>query len=163
MPAYKSTQNNDEEFTFQMICNGYPDLLPKLIGEQNETDETGCEHWFCNNTYTRCDDFWTCENGADEVNCPPSTCPEFYHRCVFLNDTRQVSCLHISRAGDGIVDCIGATDEIKRCQEVNFPDFKHIFRCRGDTECISSYDLCDGNTECPLGDDELFCDGINKG
>ena len=41
----------------QTICHGKTELLPVLFGEQNETDETECEHWLCNNTYTRCDRF----------------------------------------------------------------------------------------------------------
>ncbi|CAF4843586.1 unnamed protein product, partial [Rotaria sp. Silwood1] len=53
--------------TFQMICDGRPtELLPVLIDEQNETDETECEHWPCNNTYSRCDGFWLCKDGADD-------------------------------------------------------------------------------------------------
>ncbi|CAF2964240.1 unnamed protein product, partial [Rotaria sp. Silwood2] len=94
-----------------MICDGKTDLLPLLINGQNETDETQCHHWPCNNTYSRCDQFWLCKNGADEINCPSSTCPEFHHECIFPNDTSKISCLPITSAYNGINDCLGGTDE----------------------------------------------------
>jgi hypothetical protein len=34
--------------SFQKICNGFTELLPD---EQNETDETECQQWPCDNIY----------------------------------------------------------------------------------------------------------------
>ncbi|CAF3191700.1 unnamed protein product [Rotaria socialis] len=42
--------------------------------EINETDETNCSWWPCNDVYTRCDGFWHCLNGADELSCPNTIC-----------------------------------------------------------------------------------------
>lgn len=95
--------------SFQTICDGKTELLPILINGTNETDETGCEHWECNNTYTRCDNFWLCQNGADEVNCPSSTCPIHHHDCILPNDTSKVSCLPIAFAGDNFDHCLGGS------------------------------------------------------
>jgi len=92
--------------SFQTICDGKTELLPILI---NGTNETGCEHWECNNTYTRCDNFWLCQNGADEVNCPSSTCPIHHHDCILPNDTSKVSCLPIAFAGDNFDHCLGGS------------------------------------------------------
>jgi hypothetical protein len=155
--AHPGIQRKTNQISFQMICDGYEDLLPMLIKGQNETDETGCEYWFCNNTYTRCDGFWSCKDGVDEVNCPPSTCPAFSHSCVFLNDTSHVSCLPMNQAGDGIIDCLGATDERKHCQFVDPIYFSYSFSCSDGTECLSDDSICDGKIDCQLGDDELFC------
>ncbi len=33
--------------------NGYNHIAPILLDRQNETDETHCEQWPCNNQYTR--------------------------------------------------------------------------------------------------------------
>ena len=151
----------NNEIYFQTICDGIQDLFPVLIEGRNQTDETGCEHWPCNNTYTRCNNLWSCQDGADEVNCAPSTCPEFYHECVFLNDTLHVSCLHMDHFGDGIVDCLGATDELNHCLWVRSFRFWYEFSCRNNTACLGSESLCNGKPECPLGDDELFCDNTN--
>ena len=72
---------------FQTICDGTQELAPVLIDGQNETDETECQHWSCNNTYTRCDGYWQCPNGTDELYCSPTICPKLHHKCVFPNDT----------------------------------------------------------------------------
>ena len=40
-----------------------------VINGINETDETECEQWECNNIYTHCNGIWNCPNGADEIGC----------------------------------------------------------------------------------------------
>ncbi|CAF1215824.1 unnamed protein product [Rotaria sordida] len=153
----KDTTLTKNHIYFQNICDGFEDLLPILIDGRNETDETECEHWLCNNTYTRCDRFWSCKDGADEINCPPSTCPEFQHSCVFPNNTYKVSCLPLDQAGDGIVDCLGAFDERNRCRSADSSSFQYNFLCRNDTTCIEPHYLCNNEAECQSGDDEIFC------
>jgi hypothetical protein len=143
---------------FQNIWDGRTDLFPVLIDGRNETDETECPYWPCNNTYSRCDGFWLCKNGADEVNCPPSLCPKHHHDCVLLNDTSKVSFLPITQFADGIVDCLGSTDErIKDYMNFDSYSIQYQFQCLINTETISSNQLCDRTTDCPLNDDEIFC------
>ena len=75
--------------SFQTICDGFTELLPIVIDERNETDETDCDNWICNNIYTRCDGFWNCRNGEDEIGCyqPSSlTCSFDEHLCVSHHD-----------------------------------------------------------------------------
>ena len=147
--------------SFQTICDGIIHLLPLLIDGQNETDETKCESWQCNNTYSRCDDIWLCKNGADEVDCSPTSCPTHHHSCVFPNDTSKVSCLPIDLAGNDVEDCIGGTDERTKNRRdstgMNFETSNYMFRCRNDTRLIPVTYLCDGARDCPLNDDEAFC------
>ncbi len=147
--------------SFPTICDGITNLLPLLIDGQNETDETGCEHWQCNNTYSQCDGIWLCKNGADEVDCPFTTCPTHHHSCVFSNDSSKVSCLPIDQAGNDADDCVGGTDERKKNRLVSLiPDYDIIeyrFRCRNDTKLIFNVQLCDHRSDCPLNDDESFC------
>lgn len=105
----------ENNLPFQNLCNGYTDILPVLIDGQNETDETSCEEWPCNNPYTQCDGVWVCSNGADEINCDPtSECYPNHHACVSPT-TLKIECLPIDQAGDGVVDCLGATDEREHC------------------------------------------------
>jgi hypothetical protein len=111
----KETEFSEYHIYFQNICDNITHLSAVLIHEQNETDETECQHWPCNNTYTRCDGFWSCKDGADEISCPSSTFPELEHSCVFPNDTLKISWLPIARAHDGIIDCLGASDERHHC------------------------------------------------
>ncbi|CAF3547870.1 unnamed protein product [Rotaria sp. Silwood1] len=109
----KASSNKDQADYNLLLGSVKEDTVSKSIDGRDETDENECEYWPCNNTYTRCDGLWSCKDGADEVNCPSSTCPEFQHSCVFLNDTSTVSCLPIARAGDGIVDCLGEKPSLK--------------------------------------------------
>lgn len=62
---------------FPTICDGFQDLQPILIDGRNETDETDCEKWLCDNVYTRCNGIWNCKNGIDEIGCRKYTfeCP----------------------------------------------------------------------------------------
>lgn len=105
---------------FRTLCDGYTEKRIKIDG-QIETDEMNCEAWLCDNQYTRCDGIWNCLNGKDEIGCPHSYCEtEKGHPCLLWN-TSQPICLPISRAGDGIVDCIGGTDEQYLCRNQALP------------------------------------------
>ncbi|CAF2505877.1 unnamed protein product [Rotaria sp. Silwood2] len=64
---------------FGLFCNGKNDL--KWTDISNETDETHCEWWPCNNPYVQCDHFWHCLNGIDELNCPETECTFNEHLC----------------------------------------------------------------------------------
>ncbi|CAF1384110.1 unnamed protein product [Adineta ricciae] len=148
---------SENQINFQTICDNNEQLLPILIDEQYETDETSCDFWECNNTYTRCDKFWHCKDGADEVNCSPSTCPEFQHSCVFPNDTSKISCLPINLAGDDIAHCLGATDERSGCVNFSPEYYEYKFGCQNPKLCIYSALLCNNKSDCLLHDDEIFC------
>ncbi|CAF1381200.1 unnamed protein product [Adineta steineri] len=153
--------------SFQTICNGYTELYPIGIEGRNETDETECQQWECSNIYTRCNHFWNCLNGEDELNCdlpPKLDCPLNNHICV-SSDTNELMCLSIEKANNGIVDCLGGTDEPILCRkeyETTYPDnfycIKHNF-----TMCINGEELCNNNAECDYGDDENFCEGTSSG
>jgi hypothetical protein len=121
---------------FPTLCDGYVDYTEKVKGKV-ETDETNCEQWQCDNQYTRCDGTWNCPNGADEARCLHSICNETYgHPCILPNTTELI-CLPISMANNGIIDCLGATDERHFCKQTalgntgyrcftNSTDNKHI-------------------------------------
>ncbi len=149
---------------FQHICDGFIDLIPIKIGERNETDETECDQWQCNNIYTRCNKVWNCPNGADESGCGSFlkfNCSFNYHLCVSPR-TNQLMCLPIEKANDGNVDCLGATDEPKLCGtniQSNFHESSYDFYCMNQKfkSCILISNLCDGYKQCEHGDDEQFC------
>jgi hypothetical protein len=107
--------------------------------------------------YTRCDGLWTCPNGEDEDNCYQTECSKGTHPCISLFNNSLI-CLSSEKAGNGIPDCLGATDEIHFCRRV-YPaenDPKR-FRCQNSDLCLSSFELCNNIQSCPLGDDENFC------
>ncbi|CAM4752934.1 unnamed protein product [Rotaria magnacalcarata] len=149
------------DISFQTICDGFTELLPIDIDGLNETEETNCVEYPCNNTYTRCDGIWNCFNGADEVDCEPSPliqCSRHHHICV-LPDTNQLTCLPITKANDGTIDCLGATDEPKFCRSLPLYNMDNKFYCRNDTTniCLTPFHLCDPYLNCTFGDDEQFC------
>ncbi|CAF1145123.1 unnamed protein product [Adineta steineri] len=152
--------NKQRHIYFPTICDGYEQLIPVIIDGRNETDETECEYWPCDSIYHRCDGVWHCYNGADELDCQGSVCLSFEHMCVLPNAPNKVECLPINRTGDGVIDCLGASDERQYCRMISSKNKNQRFFCWNDTRCISSDDLCDGYNDCKFDDDEQFC--MNK-
>ncbi|CAF1495695.1 unnamed protein product [Adineta ricciae] len=145
---------------FAEICDRSFDLRPMIINGQSHTDETNCEHWPCNNTYTRCDGFWTCPDGADEVDCHRKRthyCPHYHHRCISAS-TYQWICLPIDKANDGRIDCLGGIDEPMLCPVKNRQE-KSKFYCKSVHSgiCLSAQHVCDKVIHCENGDDERLC------
>ncbi|CAF1200402.1 unnamed protein product [Adineta ricciae] len=143
---------------FSFICDGYTQVKPLLINNRTETDETDCDYWQCNNTYTRCNQRWNCWNGADEINCNSnSICPSNHHQCVSL-ETYQLMCLPLAQANDGQIDCVGATDEPKFCR-LSQPVPTKNFLCANQTNstCIESHRLCSQGNRCANHVDEKLC------
>ncbi|CAF4762782.1 unnamed protein product, partial [Rotaria sp. Silwood2] len=88
--------------SFQSICNGFIQLASINIEGKNETDETECQQWPCNNIQTRCDEIWHCPNGEGEIGCdlsPTLNCFKDHHKCV-SSDTNQLICLSAKKAND---------------------------------------------------------------
>ncbi|CAM4808908.1 unnamed protein product [Rotaria magnacalcarata] len=65
---------------FAALCNGVYNYKASSLNFP-ETDESNCELWPCNNPHTRCDEFWHCSNGIDELNCPNSLCSSNEYIC----------------------------------------------------------------------------------
>lgn len=151
----------------------------------NDTDETDCEDFRClSSPLTRCNGFWDCKNGHDELNCSldilpakvKSTkllhslygCNAMEHLCLhFSNRSQDLTrpCLPVTYAGDGQIDCYGATDErLSFCHYRN-PEYEFLknYRCAGETyRCIRVADICDSGPSCPLEDDETICHWFSK-
>ena len=153
--------NVRSKILFQTICDGYSELLPMSINGRNETDETECDQWFCDNIYTHCNGLWDCPKGEDEIGCyqPSSlTCSFNEHLCI-SNQTSRLVCLPLEKINDGHIDCLGATDERSLCYETQSILQTKNFYCNTDrlTNCVRDFDLCDREKDCIHGDDEQFC------
>jgi hypothetical protein len=145
-------------FIFQEICNGDEKLQFKIAGE---TDETNCDEWvptFSEQNHL-CDGVWNVANGSDELNCPDTIvhalsmhCDPNQHYCVRLNESK-FGCLPVERAGDGTIDCLGASDERTSYCTLQRKGYK----CLDTDTCISPSKLCDGKRDCEKNDDEDLC------
>ncbi|CAF1673394.1 unnamed protein product, partial [Adineta ricciae] len=157
-------------YYFDELCDNVVNLV--FPDQTNETDETDCEYWpyTCNSVYTRCNRVWNCKNGEDEVGCPSNCnmaaihrsfrCEIDEHYCIQLtNNDIKKTCIHINRSGDGIIDCIGGTDErlTNICVEQYPFDPRRRFNCMNSSVCINLDQICDTIIDCPLKDDERVC------
>ncbi|CAF4110326.1 unnamed protein product [Adineta steineri] len=159
----KDFRYSRENISFQVICDGYTELSPMNIGGSNETDETECELWDCNNIYTRCDGLWNCPDGVDETGCnlsPFLNCSSNEHLCISPY-TNNFTCLPIKKVNDTKIDCLGGMDEPLKCRNITLFSINNHFYCINSTSnpCIYYHQLCDGDKKggCRYGDDEQFC------
>ena len=138
---------------FQSFCNGIDEYFYDS-NNREYSDESGCGNWSCDNTYTRCDGFWTCNDGRDEYKCIENKCPLSTYPCVSpVNYT--VMCLSSKSVNDIIVDCVGALDEQSICRSIR-PAVGTItaFRCSEEESCLETSHICDRNQDCLADDDE---------
>ena len=63
---------------FPHLCVMHPSTT---IVEGNETYDNNCDWWPCHTPYTRCDNFYQCANGIDELNCPNVNCKINEYKC----------------------------------------------------------------------------------
>ncbi len=90
------------------------------------------------------------------MNCPPSTCPSLQHDCISpVNNT--FICLPIEKAGDGVVDCLGASDERQLCRKSHSRLPNSRFYCKNDPWRTYPRELCNQKSICIHSDDEQFC------
>ncbi|UJR07374.1 hypothetical protein I4U23_011660 [Adineta vaga] len=148
--------------TFQILCDGYIAFHSVIINGQSETDETECKQWECDNVYTRCNGFWNCFNGADELGCNPLAailnCSSNEHICVSPY-TNQLMCLSIEKADDRQIDCLGATDEPSLCRKSDYQNGQTFYCIKQNIgACLSFEKVCDKAKDCDNNDDERFCE-----
>jgi hypothetical protein len=143
--------------TFQQLCNG---IIERHSAVDNHTDESDCRlnEWPCRTFYKTCNNIWNCPDGEDELGCGPPNlasrnCNETTHFCLDLQTDLPI-CLTQSRAGDGIIDCVGSTDERSFCRIKYSNETVRRYRCLDSDQCISPFQTCDCHSDCPLNDDE---------
>lgn len=148
---------NLREILFHEICDRVVHLLPETINGQNYTDETECEHWQCSNIYTRCDAFWNCPDGRDEVNCTQAMCPSSSLACP-SSHYYTFSCLPLDRVNDGVIDCLGAIDESDYCLALSSDVLASSkYRCWDVMRCVEFLNDCGTYEDCVRGDNGLSC------
>ncbi|CAF1336384.1 unnamed protein product [Adineta ricciae] len=152
----------ENNVSFQTICDGYTELLPITIDGRNETDETECDQWRCNNIYTRCNLIKNCPNGEDEIGCdltPSKHCSSSEQVCVSA-ETDELTCLPVKKINNGVIDCLGGTDESSQCAIKSPLAYETRFQCLNNaniSSCLPIHFLCNRNIDCYDKEDERFC------
>ncbi|CAF4150537.1 unnamed protein product, partial [Adineta steineri] len=151
-----------KNISFQMICDEHIELSPRNIEGINNTDETECEEWECNNIYTRCDGLWNCADGIDEAGCnlsPFFNCSSDEHVCISPH-TYTFMCLPFTKANDSKIDCLGGMDEPRICRSNTLFGIYNDFHCFNQTytPCISDFKICNNENNCKYRDDQNFCE-----
>ncbi|CAF1178378.1 unnamed protein product [Adineta steineri] len=101
------TQNWAKLVQFPYLCNNEHHPGINFDG-LNDTDETNCDYWPCDNPYTHCNQYWNCQHGTDELNCPNSKCSFNEHECY--NQQSGLSyCLSLHNTYDKYVNCCNET------------------------------------------------------
>ena len=61
---------------------------------------------------------------------------------MLLAITGNITCLHIEHFNDGVIDCLGATDERQLCIEMDPLISSNRFLCQNSNICINTADVC---------------------
>ena len=161
------------------MCNGI-EKRPSLFGSLNGTDETDCGDFWCVPLPSiRWIGHWECSDGRDEVNCSLDSlnglakstkllhilyhCEATEHFCLHVSNRSSNlsrSCISALYAGDGHIDCWGASDERHDIcgYKMRLEPHRYAYRCAGGMhKCIHVRYICNGYEDCPMGDDEKLC------
>ena len=149
---------------FTYLCNQKIDIPHSTIyfNEHNDTDETDCEQWSCENQFSRCDGQWHCLDGADEAGCPDSPCEADELLCISIYEPELI-CLPLSYVGDNITDCLGSYDERDFCRSLKPKQNENRYRCQTSNRCMELKFVCStrhGNSpyRCNDNDFDRLCD-----
>ena len=80
-----------------------------------------------------------------------------YFECNLMVKCPKSYCIPWNYICDGKRDCPRGFDELENFQCVQYMECKHLFKCKYRNNCIYLSNVCDGNVDCVLGEDELFC------
>lgn len=140
---------------FMHLCNSVRHYGPPLL-LLNETDETNCEWWPCNNSYTHCNTIWDCANAIDELNCPNTICSFNELECKNRYLDLPV-CLPIANMFDQYIDdCQNPMYQRRVYLNNDTNDLSENYYSWNNSKCVSAKDICkDYHLQAFIEEDEL--------
>lgn len=147
------------------MCDGARDCKDgsdeHMCNETCRSDEFTCNNGRCIQNRWLCDQDDDCGDNSDERSCPPTTCaPEKQFACSSSH------CISARWRCDGDLDCADGSDE-KNCTDPADPQKPEFskpkgticlsseYKCNDRISCIKNAWVCDGQKDCPGGDDEM--------
>ena len=122
---------------YSTICND----LPSQHYVSSMYLQEGCKWWPCDNPYVHCDKIWDCPNGADELNCPDTTCFSNEHICrnKYLNSSY---CLPVNQIVEKYIpECYGSGKRILYFTNGSITNNTEYFSWN-ESKCITADKIC---------------------
>ncbi|XP_031617390.1 serine protease nudel-like isoform X2 [Contarinia nasturtii] len=134
------------------VCDKTPDCVDGSdeheelcrIKKKCTPQELQCGDGTCVSKTKFCDRVADCKDHSDEPK--GCTCFQYFE----LTDPRKIC--------NGIPDCHDKSDE-----NLNCPCRRESFRCGDSGMCVPPQFVCDGQSDCPRGEDEQSCHGVEEG
>ncbi|KAK7022757.1 hypothetical protein SK128_018106 [Halocaridina rubra] len=157
------------------VTNRNASFLPNLFVQVTcNEDEFHCSSEFrCITSSWKCDGDKDCSDGEDERDCEPRDCMNG----EWFNCTTPIACIPPGWVCDGDEDCADGTDELNcptqttstttmpsiilflnyTVPAINGTCGNKLYLCESTQECIAAAWQCDGDVDCPNGEDENNC------
>ncbi|CAF4331018.1 unnamed protein product, partial [Adineta steineri] len=139
--------------TFPILCTSRKDAQI----EDYEAIETNCEWWPCNNPYTRCDKYFHCANGIDELNCPDPKCKinEYQYSTIFFPN---YYCIPQEYIYEMPLDCTN-NNISDLCRKIFYSNSSTIninneYISWKNKSCLTTDDICGSQS---INDEKSFC------
>ncbi|UJR06600.1 hypothetical protein I4U23_010884 [Adineta vaga] len=129
----KRSNELHKKFLFGYFCDGQEDL-PYDYYNKIDTDESDCYLWPCNNPYTRCNQYSTCLNGLDELNCSGSHCSSNELFCKYNGGARPPEnyCISVLNLAEEYINI----DTTKYLEQYNNNNKTHSLIGNNDDVCL---------------------------